>query len=127
VREFGFTNPVLVDGKRGIIAGHGRVLAAQELGMTAVPVIELSHLTAAQRRAYVIADNQLALNAGWDNDLLALELGELREGGFDVSLIGFDAAELAALLGDDGAEDDQPAAGSEKTATCPKCGHEFAP
>jgi DNA modification methylase len=101
ITEYGFTNPVLTDGKRGIIAGHGRVLAAQKLGMESVPTLELSHLSAAQRRAYVIADNASALKAGWDDDLLAIELGELREDGFDLSLTGFDAGELLNMLGDE--------------------------
>jgi hypothetical protein len=100
IREFGFTNPILTDGKNGVVAGHGRVLAAQKLAMETVPTLELSHLSAAQRRAYVIADNKLALDAGWDEDLLRLELGALREDGFDLSLIGFDAGELAGLFGD---------------------------
>jgi ParB-like chromosome segregation protein Spo0J len=73
IHEYGWTNPVLVDGSSGIIAGHGRVLAARKLGMDAVPVIELAHLTEAQKRAYVLADNKLALNAGWDEDLLGIE------------------------------------------------------
>jgi DNA modification methylase len=98
IREFGFTNPVLTDGARGVIAGHGRLLAARKLGMTEVPTIELSHLTAAQRRAYVLADNKLALNAGWDDDLLRLELGELRDEGFDLCLTGFELDELGKLL-----------------------------
>ena len=99
VTEFGFTNPVLVDGKRGVIAGHGRVLAAKSLGMAVVPTIELSHLSAAQKRAYVIADNQSALKAGWDDDLLRLELGALRDNGFDLALTGFDALDLDGLFG----------------------------
>src|SRR5215207_3229791 len=74
IREFGFTNPILVDGARGVIAGHGRLLAARQLGMQEVPTLELSHLSPAQRRAYVLADNRLALSAGWDEDLLRLEL-----------------------------------------------------
>lgn len=98
IREFGFTNPVLIADDDTIIAGHGRLLAAQKLGMDRVPCIRLSHMTEAQRRAYVIADNKLALNAGWDDELLALELGELRDGGFDLSLTGFSADELAGLL-----------------------------
>lgn len=98
IREFGFTNPILVDGENGVIAGHGRLLAARKLGMEVVPVIELAHLTPAQRKAYVIADNQLALNAGWDLDLLRLELGALRDEGFDLDLVGFDVAELDALF-----------------------------
>lgn len=98
IREFGFINPVIVDGEAGIIAGHGRVLAARKLGLTEVPTLEVSHLTDAQRKAYVLADNKLALNAGWDNDLLKVELTELSEDGFDLSLIGFDADELGSLL-----------------------------
>ena len=100
IREFGFTNPVLVDGDKGIIAGHGRLLAARKLGLDDVPVIELSHLTETQRRAYVIADNKLALNAGWDLDLLKVELGGLQTDGFDLGLVGFSGDELAGLLAD---------------------------
>lgn len=98
IREFGFTNPVLVDGEGGIIAGHGRVLAARKLGMETVPTIRIDYLTDAQKRAYIIADNKLALNAGWDEELLALELGELQTEGFDLELIGFDADELNDLM-----------------------------
>ena len=98
IREFGWTNPVLIDGDAGIIAGHGRVLAAQRLGLKEVPTIQLDHMTEAQRRAYVIADNKLALNAGWDNALLKIELGELQGLEFDLALMGFDQAELEALL-----------------------------
>jgi DNA modification methylase len=100
IREFGFTNPVLTDGENGIIAGHGRVLAARKLGLAKVPVIELAHLTPAQRRAYVLADNRLALNAGWDADLLRLELAELQDLGFDLGLTGFDEDEIAGFLAD---------------------------
>src|SRR5690348_9346315 len=78
IRAFGFTNPIPVDGERGVIAGHGRLLAARKLGMAEVPTIELSHLSPAQKRAYVLADNRLALSAGWDEDLLRIELGELQ-------------------------------------------------
>lgn len=99
IREFGWTNPVLVDGDNGIIAGHGRVLAARKLGMEEVPCIELAHLSEAQKKAYIIADNKLALNAGWDNELLALELGELHAADFDMALLGFDAGELSAAMG----------------------------
>lgn len=98
IREFGWTNPVLVDGENGLIAGHGRVLAARKLGLTEVPVIELGHMTEAQRRAYVIADNQLAANAGWDLDLLKVEVADLSEMGFDLGLIGFDDNFLTGLL-----------------------------
>jgi DNA modification methylase len=98
IREFGFTNPVLIDGENGIIAGHGRVLAAQKLKLGTVPCIRLSHLTETQKRAYIIADNKLALNAGWDEEMLALELGELKDEDFDLSLIGFDDLELADIM-----------------------------
>jgi DNA modification methylase len=98
IREFGWTNPVLIDGASGIIAGHGRVLAARKLGLERVPVIELAHMSEAQRRAYILADNQLALNAGWDDELLRLELADLCELGFDLGLIGFSQGELERLL-----------------------------
>ena len=98
IKEFGWTNPILVDGANGIIAGHGRLMAARKLGMEAVPVIELAHLSEPQRKALIIADNKLAMNAEWDNDLLMLELGELLEGGFDLDLLGFGKDELDAIL-----------------------------
>jgi len=98
IREFGFTNPVLIDGENGIIAGHGRVMAAQKLGLDKVPCIRLGYLTETQKRAYIIADNKLALNAGWDEEMLALELSELKDEDFDLSLIGFDESELADLM-----------------------------
>src|SRR5271154_6949989 len=97
IAEFGFNNPILVDTKAGIIAGHGRLLAARKLGLKEVPVIVLDHLTEAQKRAYIIADNQLALNAGWNDELLSMELAALQEEDFDVSLIGFEDDELARL------------------------------
>jgi DNA modification methylase len=97
IREFGFTNPVLVDDEGGIIAGHGRVLAARKLSLPEVPCIRLAHLSEAQKRAYVIADNKLALNAGWDNELLALELDELKLEGFELELTGFTLEEIDAL------------------------------
>jgi DNA modification methylase len=99
--EYGWTNPVLVDGDNGIIAGHGRLAAAHKLGLTEVPVIELAHLSPTQKRAYVISDNRLALDAGWDDAMLALELAELSEAGFDLALTGFEDAEIEALLVDD--------------------------
>ena len=97
IKEFGWTNPVLVDGENGIIAGHGRVLAARKLGQKDVPVIELAHLSEAQRRAYILADNKLALNAGWDDSLLAIELQDLASLDFDVSITGFSEDELDKL------------------------------
>lgn len=101
IKEFGFTNPVLIDQDGTIIAGHGRVQAAKKISMDEVPCIRLSHLSEAQRKAYVIADNKLALNAGWDDALLKTELIELRDMDFDLDLIGFSEVELDALLGDD--------------------------
>lgn len=97
IKEFGFLNPIITDGTGGIVAGHGRVLAAQKLGLDTLPVIEAEHLTEAQKRAYVIADNRLALDAGWDNDMLRIELQDLDAAGFDLSLTGFDLAEITAL------------------------------
>jgi len=98
IKEFGWTNPILVDGDNGIIAGHGRLMAARKLGMEQVPVIELKGMTDLQKKAYIIADNQLAMNSGWDTGLLTIELTELQNEGFDLDLIGFDPKELNALL-----------------------------
>ena len=98
IREFGFTNPVLIDGEGGIIAGHGRVMAARKLGLADVPCIRLAHLSEAQRRAYIIADNKLALNAGWDEQMLALEFNELGDLGFDLELTGFGLGDINELL-----------------------------
>ena len=98
IREFGFNNPILVDGDSGIIAGHGRVLAARVLGLADVPVIELAHLSAAQKRAFILAENKLTERGGWDAELLALELADLEAQGFDLELTGFEAAEIASLL-----------------------------
>jgi DNA modification methylase len=113
--EFGWTNPILVDENAGILAGHGRLLAARKLGLTEVPVIRFEHLSEAQKRAYVLADNQIALQAGWDDALLAEELAWLRDERFDLDLIGFDASELERLLAladgeaaSDEAEDEVP-------------------
>lgn len=97
IKEFGFLNPIIIDGDNGIIAGHGRVMAAQKLGIKELPCIEASHLTDAQRKAYVIADNKLALNAGWDNDMLRIELDELGEMDFDLELTGFSLDEIDEL------------------------------
>lgn len=104
IKEFGFTNPVLIDGGGGIIAGHGRVLAARKLGLTDVPCIRLDHLTDAQKRAYVIADNRLALNSGWDTEMLKVEFADLQELGFDLELTGFDLDEIKELLAPVGTE-----------------------
>ena len=98
IKEFGWTNPILVDGDKGVIAGHGRLLAARKLGYDKVPVIELKNMTEAQKKAYIIADNKLALNAGWDTAMLTIEMQELEDEGFDLTLLGFDDKELNALL-----------------------------
>ena len=98
IKEFGWTNPILVDGNNGLIAGHGRLLAARKLNMDKIPVIELAHLSEIQKKALIIADNKLALNADWDNDLLMLELQQLNTDEFNLSLLGFDEKELDALL-----------------------------
>jgi len=108
LREFGFVNPVIVDKDLNVIAGHGRILAAKEEGIAEVPCVFAEHLTEAQKRAYIIADNRLALNAGWDAEMLSVELADLQATDFDVSLLGFDDAELNKLLGgvEDVKEDD---------------------
>ena len=114
--EFGWTNPVLVGANSVIIAGHARVMAARKLGITEVPVIVLDHLTEAQRRALVIADNRLAQNAGWDEEMLRVELEALRESEFNLDLLGFDDQELDALL----AETDTEAAGNTDDDAVPE-------
>jgi len=131
IREFGFLNPIITDGANGIVAGHGRVLAAQKLGLESLPCIEAGHLTDAQRRAYVIADNRLALDAGWDNELLRVELQDLDGQGFDLSITGFDIGELTALFDEPnfepGTEDDQGKLDelAPKMVTCPNCAQEW--
>ena len=102
LREFGFVNPVVVDKDLNIISGHGRVAAAKAEGLTEVPCVFAEHLTDAQKRAYILADNRLALSAGWDEELLALEFGELKDLGFDLELTGFDAKEIEKLFAGDG-------------------------
>src|ERR1022692_3798115 len=104
--EFGFVNPILVDTNAGIIAGHGRLLAARKLGLAEVPVVVLDHLSETQRRAYILADNKLALNAGWDEKVLAAELRDLEVEGVDLALVGFSDDELEDLL----AGNDEPQA-----------------
>lgn len=98
LREFGFTNPVLIDSSGGIIAGHGRVMAAESIGLDVVPCLRLAHLTETQKKAYIIADNKLAENAGWDYDLLRLEVLELQELDFNLDLLGFDDKVLDGML-----------------------------
>ena len=135
IREFGFTNPVLIDAENGIIAGHGRVMAAGKLGLDKVPCIRLSHLTDTQRRAYILADNKLAMNAGWDEELLGLELADLRGLDFDLDLTGFDADAIEAFLNPPERSDEAPESsggeidvdGMQMECACPKCGFEFDP
>ena len=106
LREFGFINPVLCDKDFNIIAGHGRIMAAKEEGIAEVPCVFVEHLTEAQRRAYILADNRLAMNAGWDADMLSVELADLQGADFDLSLLGFDDKELEKLMGADGEVED---------------------
>lgn len=131
IKEWGWTTPILVDETGGIIAGHGRLLAARKLKMDQVPTIEAAGWTDAQKRAYVIADNKLALNAGWDVDALKLELQEIDLEGFDLQLTGFQVGELSAMFDEPefapGTEQEQGKLDelSPKMITCPHCGDEF--
>jgi ParB-like chromosome segregation protein Spo0J len=127
IKEWGWTVPVLIDPKGGLIAGHGRILAAQKLGIADVPCMVADGWTDAQKKAYVIADNKLALNAGWDDAMLKIELGELGDLDFDLSLTGFDIEEMALLFDEPefspGTEDDQGKLDelAPKMVTCPHC------
>lgn len=120
IKEFGFLSPVVISADGGILAGHGRVMAAQKLGLAEIPCIMENHLTETQRRAFILADNRLALDAGWDNDMLALELKDLADLNFDLNMLGFTDDEMSALqnLGDDLPDiptDDAPVAVEETT------------
>ena len=131
IKEFGFNNPILIDEKGEIIAGHGRLLASELLKLEEVPCIELKHLTKAQKKAYIIADNKIALNAGWNEELLKLEIESLKELDFDLDLLGFDSLELEDILGEsqeiemkdffEGIEQKEKV---EKTFICEHCGKE---
>ena len=129
IREWGWTTPVLVDEESTIIAGHGRVMAAQKLGIEDIPVMVAEGWTDAQRKAYVLADNQLAQNAGWDSSILKIELKDLESENFNLNLIGFDVTELDALFFepnfDPGTETDQGTLDEKKPTECPSCGHKF--
>lgn len=131
IKEFGFTNPIIIDEDNGIIAGHGCVMAANKLGIKEVPCVQVTGWTEAQKKAYVIADNKLALNAGWDEQMLRLELEELQELDFDLDLTGFSSDEIyelnlepnfdAGTLDDQGKLDElQP-----KMVNCPHCNKDF--
>jgi len=130
IKEFGFRNPILVDGV-GIIAGHGRLLAARKLGLDKVPTLDCSDMTETQKKAYIIADNKLALNSGWDTELLSLEISQLDTDGFNLEVIGFNADELSAFINgvnfDAATEDDQGKLDEldPKWVSCPHCGKEF--
>jgi len=131
IREFGFTNPILIDADGGIIAGHGRTMAARKLGLGEVPCIRLTNLTGAQKKAYIIADNKLALNAGWDDELLKIELSDLAE--LHLELTGFTQIEINSLLNLYVANNETPETSSKEINPddyklghqCPKCGFEF--
>ena len=136
IREFGFNNPILLDGANGVIAGHGRLLAAKKLGLEQVPCVELSHLSGAQKKAYILADNKLALNSSWDDDLLKLELDNLQTEGIDLDLTGFSEQELNSLLDGDVESYEEPEDTSGELDLddfdddrfkhkCPKCGFQF--
>lgn len=131
IKEFGWTNPILIDGTNSIIAGHGRLMAARKLKMDEVPTIELGHLTDTQRKALVIADNKLALNADWDNTLLTIELDELLKDGFAIDILGFNEQEIKTIMQevnfDAGSEEDQGKLDQldPKWICCPNCGKEF--
>ncbi|HNQ22472.1 MAG TPA: ParB N-terminal domain-containing protein [Phycisphaerae bacterium] len=128
IREFGFRQPIVVDGDGVIVVGHTRYKAALKLGLKTVPVHVAADLTPQQARAYRLADNRTAENAEWDVDLLPIELGELRDEGFDLKLVGFSDKELAEYLREfDTDLDDGDAVTEEaaETVRCPKCGHEF--
>ena len=133
IKEFGWTSPILLDGDNGIIAGHGRLAAAQKLGLDEAPTIDLLGLSDAQKRAYIIADNKTALNATWDFDMLTVEFEDLSAVDFDLGLTGFDDAEVAAIDAianaefEPGTEDEQGQLDtiSAKIVTCPHCKKEF--
>jgi len=129
IKEFGWTVPILVDSDGTIVAGHGRILAARKLKLPRVPTIDVSYLSDAQRRAYVIADNRLALDAGWDEEMLRIEMGELTGAGFDLRLTGFSEEDLARLFDKasfpEAKEDDMSNLGDVGKHTCPECGHEW--
>jgi ParB-like chromosome segregation protein Spo0J len=130
IKEFGFTNPVLIDEADGIIAGHGRLLAARKLGMDEVPCLRLGYLSEIQKRAYIIADNKLALNSVWDDELLKLELHALDEADYSLEMTGFGPDELTKVMFGELIEPDSPDEFKEVDETdmghkCPRCGFEF--
>ena len=131
IEEFGFVNPILLGGDGVIVAGHGRLAAAQQLDLESVPVIRLAHLSPAQQRALVIADNKIAENAGWDEEMLRIEMFDLNSEGFDLKFTGFDDAEISALMTEPdfapGTEEDQGRLDKQTRVSCPQCGEIFDP
>lgn len=131
IREFGFRQPIVIDADSVVIAGHTRLEAARELGLAKVPVHVAEGLTAAQVKAYRLADNRTAEEASWDSELLALELNDLKLEEFDLSLTGFDVGELDAAMLDGmfepGSEEEQGQLDEKTKLNCPECGHEFTP
>jgi hypothetical protein len=132
VKEWGWTTPILIDEAGSIIAGHGRVMAARKLGLTDVPVMVATGWSEAQKKAYVLADNQLALNAGWDMNLLKLEISDLDLEGFDLKLTGFDPAVLGDIYDNNANQEEKESSTKEidlnefnMECKCPKCGFEF--
>ncbi len=125
IREFGFLAPVVIDGDNGIVAGHGRVLAAQKLGMETVPCVQVSHLTKIQRRAYILADNRLA-QSPWDDEMLKLELEELAELNFDIELTGFSLDDLEAKKEDTPEDFRSVDEDIDTEHECPKCGYRWS-
>ena len=136
IREFGFINPVIIDGNYGIIAGHGRVVAAQEEGLAEVPCVLVDHLTEAQKKAYILADNRYAQDAGWDEELLRIEIEGLQAEDFDVSLTGFRDDEITDLFALKDDEPDDPEGNNKEYGEeefgdeefdheCPRCGFRF--
>lgn len=142
IKEFGFLNPVIISEDGGILAGHGRVMAAQKLGLKEIPCIAENHLTEAQKRAYILADNRLSLDAGWDEEMLRIEIQDLSNENFDLSLTGFSTDEIDNYINNEIGDHDpieglnfeellRPTDGEQenhkkaKTATCPECGHTF--
>lgn len=130
IREFGFNNPVLIDRDNGIIAGHGRVLAARKLNLAVVPCLRLTHLSETQRRAYILADNRLSeIGGGWDQEMLSLEIKGLAQEEFDLTFVGWTQAEVSNLFlspnFEPGSEEEQGRLDEKALVVCPKCNHEF--
>lgn len=127
IKEFGFNNPILLDGENGVIAGHGRLMAAKKLGLSEVPCIELQGLTQTQKKAYILADNKIALNSGWDYEILKVELEDLKTQDIDMDAIGFTDFDISSIDNDgffDEIDNTKPEK-EPKTIKCPNCGEEI--